>query len=90
MGFQLRLGDLQSRARGLNARIDDKIGIDPPQSHADQVKNADLGAADQRADVQADELKDQPEDHQQNDEDEDDYAPENRIIHAMPPELTPV
>ena len=47
------------------------VGVDLPQPHADQVEHADARAADQRADVQADELKQDAEDDQQEQQDDD-------------------
>ena len=57
MRFHLGLRDGQAGAHRLDAGDDDGLGIDFPQAHADQLAEADVSAAEERADVQADELE---------------------------------
>src|SRR5439155_24522848 len=66
--FHLRRRDVDPRAAGLNARVDDGDGVDLSQLHADQVEHAHARAADEGADVKVNELKEQSEDHQQHDQ----------------------
>ena len=77
--FHLRRADGKPGAVRLNAGVDDRQRVHLPQPHADQIDEADAGAADRGADVQADELENDGEDDQQDNEDENDDDPDNRV-----------
>jgi hypothetical protein len=44
--------------------FDDADRVDAPQAHADQVEQRDVRIADQRADVEPEELEQHADDHQ--------------------------
>src|SRR5207244_2242045 len=62
--------DMQPRASGLDARVHNRDRIDLSQPHADQLKKADLRPAHVGANIQPEELKNDPKKNQKYDQDE--------------------